>query len=394
MGSYRLQLYDIPRTGDSLLLSVLHQIQLFKNDKTDLADQVPQLRLQVCDLLRQRGEIGDAEHSVNFLSESCVGGFPEISVLSKWLMATIEVYFEDGNRRTYPSLHPNRPVLQIYQYQINSQPYYDSITEKILISTPEPESPQVHPRIKSLCLGTWNVLGATSIEKRLLIDELIHQHQIDILCLQESHLYAQSLETSRYKWLLGPQPTTRASRGCGFMIRKQLDLAYKFRVHTNNICHLELTFINEAQKLYIICVHKYSEGDIRSTLETSQLTSIIRSLMLQGEVILCGDLNSHFGKDIHGHQNIVGPVLCHKKTNNNGQELFALCEELNLRILTTIFHSSTECTWYRSGSKSQLDHVITPGNAHYHITKLHGHWTKYSDHKLLVLSLHMPSPRT
>lgn len=392
VGSYRLQLFDIPRTGNCLLLSVLHQVQLSKNDDAELAhNQLPQLRLLVCDLLTQRGDTGDAEQSANFLSENCVGGYPVIGVLSKLLEATIEVYLEDGNRRTYPSFRPDRPVIRIYKYHINSQPYYDSITGLINISASE--SPQVRPRITNLCLGTWNVLGSTSIEKRLIIDELIHQQHLDILCVQESHLFAQNLETPHYRWLLGPQVITRASRGCGFLINKQLDLAYNFKVHTNNICHLEITFTAEAPKLFIICIHKYSEGDIRSTIETGHLTSIVRDLMLQGDVIICGDLNSHLGKDLlDGEQNILGPILCHDTTNMNGQQLFEMCDQLNLRVPTTFLHGSTRCTWYRSSGKSQLDHIIIPLNANYHITNLHGHWTKYSDHKLLVLTLHMPLP--
>lgn len=392
VGSYRLQLFDIPRTGDSLLLSVIHQIQLFNNEEADLTPiQLPHLRLLVCDLLNRRGETDDAELSINFLSEHCVGGFSVISVLSKYLMATIEVYLDDGNRRTYSSFHSNRPVLRIYQYHVNSQPYYDSIIKSDLIYSTESRS--IQPHHSNLCLGTWNMLGATSIEKRLIIDDLLHQQQLDILCVQETHLFAQSLETPHYRWLLGPQPPTRASRGCGFIIKKQLDLTYDFKIHTANICHLELSFASGALKLYIICIHKYSEGDIRSTIETGQLTSIIRELMLQGEVIICGDLNSHFGKDLlDGRQNTIGPLLSHAKTNANGQDLFELCDQLNLRVPTTILHGSTQCTWYRSPNKSQLDHVITPSNATYHIMNLRGHWTKYSDHKLLVFTLQMPLP--
>lgn len=129
-------------------------------------------------------------------------------------------------------------------------------------------------------------------------------------------MYAQSIETSHYHWKLGPQTSGRASRGCGFLISKRLKFHYSFKSYSINICHLEVIFTSDAPPLYIICVHKYSEGAPRSALETGQLASIVRELKTKDEIILVGDFNAHLGKDLfNAEQRVIGKILCHPLSN-------------------------------------------------------------------------------
>lgn len=387
VGQFRLKLLGLPKNGDCLLISILHQMQLAENVPPDLDlinSQVPRLRASVCGLLRDRYRPGDQEIARKFVAPSCVGDYEVIGMLSQWLEVNIEVFKDDGNRRTYPASLPGRPVLRIYRSCQNSHISFDSVCAFTVLSS-------VQPLGHSLHIGTWNLSGATSPEKRMVIDKIISDLGLDILCLQETHMYSQRLETAHYAWLLGPQTSRRASRGCGFAIRKGFRQPYEFVSHSVNICQLTVTLPSRL-KLYLLCVHKTSEGAARSSLETGLLTSLIRDLIPVGEVLLCGDMNAHLGKDLiaSGDQSVLGSFLYHDISNANGRDIYEMCNQLALRLETTMHHYSTRCTWYRSTGSSQIDHVIAPSNASYIISYMFGRWTKYSDHKLLTFHLRFP----
>lgn len=247
-----------------------------------------------------------------------------------------------------------------------------------------------HRPTSFLRLGTWNVSGALGLEKRMMIDHIATHRQLDILCIQESHLHAQETTSTHFDWLLGPLPLlqNRPSRGCGFLVRKRFPYPVQFKSYSSNICRLTVS-LSASRRLNILCIHKLSEGDPRSSLETGRILSITRALLLQGEVILCGDMNSHFGQDLLGEidSGLLGPFLYHAISNSNGRDLYAVCEQLNLRIETTRRHPSTRSTWYRSTGRSQIDHVMIPISSEHILTELRGRWAACSDHKIITFNL-------
>lgn len=382
MGNFRITLLGLPRSGDCLLASVLCQMQQVEGITPNIEQvytQVSFLRSIVCRILHDRSRACDEEMAREFCRPDCIGDYEVVNILCHWLDVNIEIFKDDGNKRIYPAVHSGRPVLRVHRFQHDSHVYYDSVCSFI-----------AH-RLEILKLGSWNLSGATSIEKRMVIDELISHHQLDILCVQETHLYAQSLSTARYDWKLGPQTQSRASRGCGFIVSKSFQHKVEFESYSSNICQLTVTFGTNT-KLFILCVHKMSEGDGRSSLETGRILSIMRNLISKGEVVLCGDMNSHIGKDMCSsiEPSILGEFLYHPESNSNGRDLYGMCEQLNLRVDTSMHHYSTRCTWYRSSGRSQIDHVITPIASKYTLASLRGRWTKYSDHKLITFQLRLP----
>lgn len=392
--SFILSLRGLPPSGDSLLSSILHQLKITRDSLTKSPStlQLSSMRICVSEFLRERGRVGDLGESFAILSPNHVGGYPIISVINQWLDVTIEVFTEKGCRRTYPALTSGRPVIQILRYQLpNQQIHYDSI----LSATLQANQVTALRRRFELHVGTWNLSGVTSVEKRLIIDEIAKNHRIDILCVQETHLYSQSVETPNYHWILGPQSQLlRASRGCGFLIRKGLPYTVELQVHSVNILQLTIKFADDAPVLYLLCVHRVSEGGARSALEAGKLTSIARELKAKGGLVIVGDFNSHLGRDLYdNNQRVIGSILYHEVSNTNGKGLYHLCENLELQVLTTIKNRSTRCTWYRANGSSQIDHVIAPLHADFHVSCLKGHWTKFSDHKLITFNLHIPSPR-
>lgn len=246
VGCFVLKLLGHPSTTSSLLNSILHQYNSVENSLHNLkplSQDVLQLRKDLSHLLQERGRPCDVGPSNEILSHHCVGGKEVISVVTEWLDVSIEVYREGGCRRTYPAMLIERPVFKIYQYEASDhQIYYDSVVEVSLISNPEPASSNFRTKPK-FCVGTWNLSGATSVEKRMIIDRISYLHQIDILCVQETHLYTKASDTQNYRWIMGPQTSNRASRGCGFLIRKGLACSIEMKVHTKNICHLAVYHI-------------------------------------------------------------------------------------------------------------------------------------------------------
>lgn len=130
--------------------------------------------------------------------------------------------------------------------------------------------PQISPnQFVRYNLATWNLNGATSTEKRLLIDHELKTHNISLACIQESHLWCSLVTSPNYYWLLGPQSLGRASRGLGFLISKSLYptvLTHKFI--TPNIGYISLKPPFMTQPLHIINVHKCNEGAPNSAIET------------------------------------------------------------------------------------------------------------------------------
>lgn len=106
--------------------------------------------------------------------------------------------------------------------------YYDSI---LVI-----EIHQEFNQETTLRLATWNVNGIISEEKRLLVEQLAWRHNLDIVCVQETHLSSTRLRSPHFTWILGPQ-----SRGCGFRLSKQLDCSPRLYVLSLNIFHLHVS---------------------------------------------------------------------------------------------------------------------------------------------------------
>lgn len=121
------------------------------------------------------------------------------------------------------------------------------------------------------------------------------------------------------------------------------------------------------------------------------MSSLIRELKVNDDVLVAGDFNAHFGLDKKGeYTQVIGDVLYHDSTNENGEDILQMCVDNDLLALTTIKHHSTQITWNSGGRSSQIDHILKPRFASYRISSLHAFWTKYpTDHKLVLCTLNM-----
>lgn len=131
----------------------------------------------------------------------------------------LTIYFGNDRFIFQPSF--STPTYLNAQLYLSSSCYaFDSVTS-INVSPPY-QLPSVPTTKTSLRMSTWNVRGATDVVKRNLIDFELNKRKITICAIQESHLWSHSLSTANYKWMLGPQSQTRASRGLGFIVHRSL----------------------------------------------------------------------------------------------------------------------------------------------------------------------------
>lgn len=392
---YTLRLAGIPQNGNCLVLSLIHQEQLEHRD-FPLSPQsyIRALRLKLSQILvnEARASHDDSRSwryiwSQSILSESIIGNVDVLRAFGRSRGIGVNLYFPDGHRILLP---PEPGCVSVYSLYYQA-PYFDSVLRVLPVSfasvAPDPTS-------RGLKMATWNLRGALNLEKRLAVDDLAKRFQLDVLCVQETHLTASVLETPNYEWLLGSQVTGRASRGCGFLISKGFPFAVEFRSYSVNICQLKIKY-SSSSSIILVCVHRLSNGHPRSSIEAGELNGVLRALPL-GSVLLCGDFNAHIGKDSVKNDEelfqLVGPNLLHELNNANGDCLLVTSALFELQILTTIRHRSTVRTWYQNGVHSQIDHVLKQRNSDYFLSSLRGYWSKLSDHKLIYFRVSFPVP--
>jgi hypothetical protein len=116
------------------------------------------------------------------------------------------------------------------------------------------------------------------------------------------------------------------------------------------------------------------------------LTGYLRAKKQQCYLICAGDFNAHFGKlDLSiSRSSFIGKILYHEESNENGEEIFQMCEMEELIVVSTLYDRSTKVTWARGDKMSQLDHILVPKQSDYKVMNLKAIWSKIpTDHKLI-----------
>lgn len=370
---YVVHTAGIPACSDSLFRAVVHQLQLLHLDISFPPDEVlgyyrdlvSSLLAVSYPLLSRSIRLGHTD-----------GGLRSVKALVVHFDYSFKIYAADGTLQIFPSTGSESPCIQLQQ----RFHYFDSVYGATILS---------HGQFK---FGSWNLRGALNQNVRLLIDNLALSHGLDLVAVQETHLSSQSIETPNYSWLLGPQSSGRASRGCGYMIRKTFRFRTSMLVHSPNILSLQL-FLPNFRPLTIINVHRFTNGDPAAPIEAGVLLAVCSQLSDWRNVLLCGDFNAHLGITdcslLPG--GLVGPFLHHTTTNDNGDALLYLAQLYDLRIHTTRHHGSTIITRSSGGSQSQIDHVMSSSCSQFKISHLRGQWTRHSDHKLITMHLQLYS---
>jgi len=166
--------------------------------------------------------------------------------------------------------------------------------------------------INQINVLAWNMRSLTYA--KYYINDLIVKHDLDILCISEHRLY----ECDLYK--LGEinpnynyhgkaskdlesnnQSTKRGHCGVAILWKKCIGHCVKVvECVSDRICCIELLDMIYGKSIYIISVYLPQQGckiaDFQSELYV--LNELIAVCSLNGEVIIMGDTNAHFGADV------------------------------------------------------------------------------------------------
>ncbi|GBP10238.1 hypothetical protein EVAR_77630_1 [Eumeta japonica] len=94
-----------------------------------------------------------------------------------------------------------------------------------------------------LIVGTWNVRGCATLDKKKLIDRQLHHLKVTIAGIQETHMTSGSFTSEHYIWILSGGKKAQETRGVGIIIRKNaISRIIKIQRKSNSVLgvHLEL----------------------------------------------------------------------------------------------------------------------------------------------------------
>lgn len=356
-----------------------------------------------------------------FEADGFWGGAETLFAVGEMFSMTIRVFYGGGQMSLLPSEGAG-PYLDLAYLGINGQSrfHYDSV---LSVATPpgdslmderlfrlracageygpfeaspsEPSSTASRAAALSLQktrMGTWNVRGCVRLSARNEIDRFLYSLDLDIICLQETHLISGQTLTNHYHWFNSGGSARKTARGVSILVRRssRITLA-SWKPLSESLCLIQLKF--DGGSVRIINVHVPSENDKRMpaviSLLRSQLCRIPRAAMF----LVFGDYNAHFGRldVLEVEKDYVGSTLRHDHSNENGYLLKSLMLDFHLKAVNTFSSSMTvKTTWTSRGIESQIDHLLFhQGDSRFSLQSAVANFstTHKSDHKILLCVL-------
>ena len=162
-----------------------------------------------------------------------------------------------------------------------------------------------------LTITAWNMRSLGCAET--YIHELMTFS--DILVLSEHRLYENELHrlemlSNKFEFQsksskdLEAAKQTRQSGHCGISICWRAEINHKIKVieiRSDRLCIIEIVKAIEQQSLFVIGVYLPQQGCKITSFDhhLNILSELIAACQEKGEVLIIGDTNCHFGKDIH-----------------------------------------------------------------------------------------------
>lgn len=251
-------------------------------------------------------------------------------------------------------------------------------------------------------LATWNVEGLSEVKEEIL-ERIMQQHNIHILCLQETHRPSCNYWISNAGFLFilsgGEDENEREYAGVGFIIAPILrQSVLGFCQHSNRMACLKLKCkYGKAAIVSAYAPHNERPIDERTQF-FSNLASFYSSISVNGLKLIVGDLNSRLYTRYAGEEQIIGNHFFEStrsriSMNANRFLLTEMCTSCNLAVANSFFDVPVEnqVTYFDIGqyamadvdqkSFAQLDILLCPQDC---INKIN---SCYSD-RLVALSSH------
>lgn len=243
-----------------------------------------------------------------------------------------------------------------------------------------------HPKpsyeLSTVSIATWNIRGAADAKKKNIVDQQLTENQVDIACLQETHLKTGTLQTKNYVWHL---TGSNKNRGLAILIRKNTNLQIKDISHFTNVMAAVVT--SNLGNIYVITAH-VPQNSSQATYAFSDILYFIKKKPKNCKMAILGDFNAHVGyldiKDLRDSEQ-VGKKILHMNSNKNGEILIDIMRREKLKLNTSFCRNSCLKTWKSGTKKSQIDHILTLMNEKPTIEDIKGiPFNKTSDHKLII----------
>ncbi|XP_062534181.1 uncharacterized protein LOC134203312 isoform X2 [Armigeres subalbatus] len=222
---------------------------------------------------------------------------------------------------------------------------------------------------KHVIFATWNVSGCFRKVDRNDVDQYLHQHHVDVACVQETHMESRSLRTMSYLWYNVNKPTVKQNTselesGTAILVRMKYAKQCKFDRISDNICRMTMPIAGK--ELYVYSVYARTEGTFsQPDKEIMHLHNMIKNMpeSKRANIIVLGNMNAHIGyRDMApGLRGLVGDYLCHDYSNANGEQILQTLETYKLKLVSSFGPCpSVKYTSKHGDDEEQLAHIIMP----------------------------------
>ncbi|KAG1534405.1 hypothetical protein G6F51_012115 [Rhizopus arrhizus] len=240
-----------------------------------------------------------------------------------------------------------------------------------------PSSPSFSSSSIPLTIGLWNANG---LQESTAEDLLRHCQSFSLVFITETWLLPpHRIRTSWTQFNLYGSPVInsyRGSQGVSALVSPRCPMAVvQFPVHTKYALGLRL-----GRSLRLICLY------LPPSLSNDEVSSVLVSLPLTDDTIICGDLNARLGA-------ITGDSVA----NARGSVLLRWCEEHGLSVLnSTLAPGVPTFLSFRGGQvkQSMIDYFLTNMTSVLRSPRMqvYSDLSLGSDHKLLSLSFDYAVP--
>ena len=245
--------------------------------------------------------------------------------------------------------------------------------------------------LRSTRLATWNVEGlrGDSSVKRYELIHHMREYDIDIVCIQETHLRgAEYFSIEGFTFFLsgGSVDAGRSHSGVGFVVSPGASRAViTFHAYTDRVACLKLKVNGGTVSLIsVYCPHSGHDAEVRRQL-FADLGGLMRKSTQHTTTLVLGDFNARLHRCQDSEHNVIGPHVfggCASNcdTHSNGDLLLEFCVAWEMVVANTFFDYPAEAkvSYYDLKSKpldpitkkrfAQLDHVLCHGTAVSYIT--------------------------
>lgn len=180
-------------------------------------------------------------------------------------------------------------------------------------------------------LATWNVRGATDLDKRNAIDRCLNEKFVQIACIQETRLQTNQLETTNYRWhFINRTNDQDIHCGTAILVKHSFNGALtNFEAVTGNI----LSCFVRSDNTTILLISAHMTDDIGTDVEFERLKNFLK-LYESLPTIIFGDFNAQLGKsDLQSSDFVfMGKLSVHVSTFHTSYPIFLLSMRINRKI--------------------------------------------------------------